>query len=799
MRQLRFEQFVLDPARRELRRGDELLTLPPKVFDCIAYLAEHRERAVGRDELIAAVWGRTEVTDNLLDQIMLRARRTLGDTEGERRLIRTVPRFGFSWVAPTTLVEDESTPAPSIVETEAPTESALPSADAPASTAERARAPAPRRVRKSLSVAAALVLMTAAAGAALWISGLARREATPAKAATNLALLLPVTVDADARYGWARLGAMDLIADRLRGSGQPMLPSDNVIAMLRGHGSAPIDAAAAKDLAAATATGLVLDAEAHLSAGYWRVTIRSVHGRDPPLVAEGEARDVLEAASAAADRAARALGLTPPADGDLLPPRERALAGLLQQADAAKLADQPDTVRALLDSLDTEQRALPDVRLRRAMADFQSGHLDTALSEFQSLLEAPAVKEDPLLHARVLSGLGNIYLRRDDYPRVEGIAEQSITLLSDLAPSVELGNALTGRAIARSAQFRFDQAVADFAQARVVFESVGDRFGLARVDANLGILEARRERYAEALPLLDGAAERLATFHDLTSELFVRVAGSYAHLAMLDPATALAGEPRLRELVAREPNPQYARYATLARIDALDANGRLAEARTLLQGVLEQSDKDGHEALLGSARIIAARMALADGDAVAAVQYARAALAKTWEAETPRERGFAWLILTRAQLAAKSVEAAASAGEMAAWAKQEQTAVVRMYAGLAGAEQAAATGDAAAAGASFESALALAEAARIPEDLLEVCSAYTGWLIRSGNLTRAGAVAARVAGWAPRNYEAALLQAQLYQALEQETPSRNAIAQARQLAGERRLPPALDLEATAER
>ncbi len=74
MPQLRFERFLLDPARRELRRDDELLNLPPKVFDCIAYLAEHRERAVGRDELIAAVWGRTEVADNLLDQIMLRAR-----------------------------------------------------------------------------------------------------------------------------------------------------------------------------------------------------------------------------------------------------------------------------------------------------------------------------------------------------------------------------------------------------------------------------------------------------------------------------------------------------------------------------------------------------------------------------------------------------------------------------------------------------------------------------------------------------------------------------------------------------
>ena len=78
------------------------------MFGCIAYLAEHRNRAVGRrDELIAAVWGRTEVTDNLLDSDhAARSAPLSGDVDGERRMIRTVPRFGFSWVAPTTLVEE---------------------------------------------------------------------------------------------------------------------------------------------------------------------------------------------------------------------------------------------------------------------------------------------------------------------------------------------------------------------------------------------------------------------------------------------------------------------------------------------------------------------------------------------------------------------------------------------------------------------------------------------------------------------------------------------------------------------
>ena len=61
-----FGEYRVDPLARELHRGSELLALSPKVFDCLVYLIEHRDRAVGRDELIAAVWGKLDVSDTLL-------------------------------------------------------------------------------------------------------------------------------------------------------------------------------------------------------------------------------------------------------------------------------------------------------------------------------------------------------------------------------------------------------------------------------------------------------------------------------------------------------------------------------------------------------------------------------------------------------------------------------------------------------------------------------------------------------------------------------------------------------------
>jgi tetratricopeptide (TPR) repeat protein len=639
------------------------------------------------------------------------------------------------------------------------------------------------------------------AAVAMWrMPALHRDRAASSNGATqaNLALLLPVVIEAEAKYAWARLGAMELIADRLRGAGQAMVPSDNVIALAHDLRAGIPDAEQLQTIADTSAAALVLQAKATLSAGYWRVTVQSLRGHTPPLLAEGEARELLEAAQIAADRAARVLGLTPQRDGDLLSPRERALSGLLQQVEAAMLADQPDTARALLDSLDAEQAARADVRFRRASIDFRSGKLDAAQTVFQSLLDSSSPADDPLFRARVLNGLGNIALRRDDYPAVERVANEVIALLGTTTPSPELGRALTGRAISRSAQFQFDAAVADFAQARVVLESAGDRLGIARVDANLGILEARRDRYAEALPLLDRGGDQLANFHDLTSELFARVPAVYARLALLDPGAALTIETRLRELVEREPNPQWKRYATLARSDVLAANGRLDEARATLQSVLDDSAKTDDDALLGSAKIVEAQRALASGDAAAAERNAGEVLKTSWQAETPREQASAWLTLVRAQIAQhEQASASTSVAAFAAWVERDGTPVAQLYAALARAEQAIASGAIETADADFAAALAQADALRVPEDILNVCNAYAQSLLARGELDRASPVAARGATWAVQSYDAALLQVRLYHALAQVDPWRNALEHARHLAGERVIPAELAREPVA--
>lgn len=97
-----FDQFVLDFAKRELRRGQTALKLEPQAFDLLSYLVVHRDRMVGRDELMEALWGGRIVSDAALTTRINTVRRAVGDTGRAQHVIRTIPRKGFRFIAAVT-------------------------------------------------------------------------------------------------------------------------------------------------------------------------------------------------------------------------------------------------------------------------------------------------------------------------------------------------------------------------------------------------------------------------------------------------------------------------------------------------------------------------------------------------------------------------------------------------------------------------------------------------------------------------------------------------------------------------
>jgi len=98
----RFENQVLDIARRELRRGDVLVPLEPQVFDLLAYVIRNRDRVVSKDDLVEAVWNGRAISDSTLTTRINAMRKALGDSGEEQRLIRTVARKGIRFVGTVT-------------------------------------------------------------------------------------------------------------------------------------------------------------------------------------------------------------------------------------------------------------------------------------------------------------------------------------------------------------------------------------------------------------------------------------------------------------------------------------------------------------------------------------------------------------------------------------------------------------------------------------------------------------------------------------------------------------------------
>jgi len=793
----RFGEFRLDPATRELWRGDAPVAVPPRAFDCIVYLVEHRERAVGRDELIAAVWGRTETGDGTLGQTVLAARRALDDTGKEQHAIRTVFRFGYHWVAPVEIAENtplEATP-PDTVSAQAPTiedRSAAPDNSVAAiDSAARARRSGSHRF--FAAGAAAIVIAVLAFAAIHWMQ---RTNRGPESLASNaephgaIALVLPVTVSSGGGYDWVRLGLMDLIGARLRAAGLPVVPSDNVVALT---GRAVDSKTTPASLARATGATLVIEPRADAVDGRWRVTLRTALGRDPPLSASGESGDVLAAARTAADQLAQQLGFTPaqaaPAEGDPL-----ALANLSQQIEAAMLGDRLDAARALIASATPAQREQPELRLRAAQIEYQAGNFEGAEAGFNAVASAAPAEQDPVLHARAVSNLGVIAAMRDDPVLARRRFDEAIELLRSRHAPDALGKALNGRANINGVEDRYDAALRDFSEARAAFESAGNLLALAVLDSNLAAMDMHRFHYAEAAPAFQRAADRFATFGVNAAELNALMGAAELKVALLEPDAALAIEPRMRGLIEKVSDPARKRGGELTRIEVLAANGRQHEAETSLDKIIAEAEEANDRTAITRAHMLAARLAAANGDPHRAATDADIALKHATVADDARERARTFRLHIRALLDTGDIAAAkASLAAFSAFAEADGSAPARMYARLAAADSAAATGDTSA-GPAYAEALANADESRIPLDVREVAAAYSAWLVSKGDLAAASATAERVVGAAARDYESALVQLRVQRALGDDNLWRGALARALAIAGERTIPAELASE-----
>lgn len=811
----RFGRFRLDPARRALTEDGTPLALATSTFDVIAYLIANADRAVGRDELGAAVWGRTDVSDTVLGQTVLKARRALGDDGRQQAAILTVPRFGYRWVAPLEVEEaiapsKESAPVAgshgvvtqalvadtpgspdggagagppqdgdaktSAAETPAwASATPLPSA-APAAVPDPARdSPVPSKnqttPRTRWPVAIALLALLAAA---IVIGILVTRRDPPAPAVTgeptaaapDSALVLPAQIEADAAHQWLRLGVMDLVAGRLRQGGLATLPSETVLgALARNRAALEPGQLAAHVLQARLVRGI--DA--------WTVSLERSGGA--PLSIDASDPDPIVAARRATDLLLVHLGRVPP------PAVSAELEELLHRTRAAMLSDQLDLARQLLDAAPPTLRGNPELVHRRAQLALREGDyvgVEAMIPPALALLDDSHQRN---LHAKLLVTLAAAELRQRKIALGREHYSAAVDLLADGSDPATRGTALLGRGSADALAEHLDAAVADLGRARSELHTANDALGLAQVDVNLAQIARMREHPSEALPVLQTARERFRAIGAAEEGVFATVSLAEVYAELLDHAQAMATVDTLWPPESHVSNARMRWTVVVLRARLLTLQGRFAEAQPLVDAVWHDTDPVLDRQARARVSSVALRLAAERGDLAA--MDAAAAAARS--AEAPIIDPCGYLAAQRVRFDAlrsngRAADAAADLTQLQVDAEERlDMACMRVGLALALARQ----DDWPAARARYAAAMADAETLGIPEALVEVAFDYVEALVSHGDLEAAEAVSGRVSTWAEADFRAAIVQARVYGATGRVEPWKRALDSAQRLAGDR--------------
>ena len=98
-----FGPFRFDLEERTLLRDGRPIPLSPKITETLLLLLQNAGHLVDKDKIIRGVWPDTFVEEGNLNRNIFILRKTLGQWDGGREYIETVPRRGYRFVAP---VED---------------------------------------------------------------------------------------------------------------------------------------------------------------------------------------------------------------------------------------------------------------------------------------------------------------------------------------------------------------------------------------------------------------------------------------------------------------------------------------------------------------------------------------------------------------------------------------------------------------------------------------------------------------------------------------------------------------------
>lgn len=94
----RFDDYILDTERFELRNQGQHVAVEPQVISLIVLLIENKGRVVTREEMNTHIWDGRIVSDAAVSSRIKSARKALGDNGKSQKMILTIHKKGFRFI-----------------------------------------------------------------------------------------------------------------------------------------------------------------------------------------------------------------------------------------------------------------------------------------------------------------------------------------------------------------------------------------------------------------------------------------------------------------------------------------------------------------------------------------------------------------------------------------------------------------------------------------------------------------------------------------------------------------------------
>ncbi len=305
-----FGDFVLERSQQRVLRGDGTpLNLTPRLFSALLLFVERPGDLLDKDALMLALWPGLVVEENNLSQVISGLRRALGDDAQGSRYVQTVPRRGFRFIAPVTVLPDDGRVERAAGSDATPLKVPDRSLSEEEGASERRLAEAqpvdPRTKRRSLGRALAGAAAAIVAGGAWWwlVPRVSSGKASSVR--STLAVLPFKPLVAEGRDELLEVGMADSLIARLSTLPGLVVRSVGSVRRYAGPDQDPMRAARELDVA------WIVDGSLQRRDGQLRITARLLSSSDGAAAWSGsfseKASAVFDMQDAISERIARVL------------------------------------------------------------------------------------------------------------------------------------------------------------------------------------------------------------------------------------------------------------------------------------------------------------------------------------------------------------------------------------------------------------------------------------------------------------------------------------------------------------